>query len=270
MAEVTVGINTKIPFFLWRLEERKAQLDGNTIVTEKSAKDDETGETVIEKYTNTIQKAPWWIIFIIKYVPIILILLSADWGYYLWNGVGLFFAAAYMLWYFWMTENKPEQFYPVSIALVVALLLVGLFTGKMVYSSHIIANVVYFFLLKLMYDDYMFKVYERYYTIEGKTGMFVYMPVKIKYTAQNSKHIHGFLLGVIAVSLAMIVFNSVVMYKEYRADQERKAYMLQQMKEAEALKKSTKAQLVIEKKHDEGLSPEQIQLRQQLEIGVEQ
>lgn len=265
-----VHINTKIPFFLWMMTERDAEIVGNEITTKKIVVEEDGKTQREETYTNSIKKTPWWLIALIKYLPIVLILLTADWGYRLWNGVGLFFAAIYVFWFFWMSENNPKQFYPVSITALILMLLVGFWTGTLLYANHILSNVVYLFLIKLLYDDLIFKLYDRYYSVEGKIGMFVFTPDKINYSPINKGHVQKFLLGAAGISLIVIVVNGALMFNDYRETQARNAAWLEQQQKEEALTRSGKAQVVKETKTDENLSKEQMRLRQELGIEVQQ
>lgn len=267
---MTVKINTRIPFFLWRMTSREAEINNGTITTTQMVPNKEGEGEVEVTYTNTLEKAQWWLIALIKYIPILLILLTADWGYRLWNGIGMFFSALYMLWYFWMSEHKPEHFYPVSIAALIVLLSIGLFTGTLLYANHILSDIVYLFLLKLLYDDYSFKTYERYYAVEGKTGMFVYVPVSTKYAQKHKNQIQYFLVGIIALSLIMIAANGAMLFKEYR-DEKAQMRMLEELqKKEDQAKHSMKAQIINTPKVDENLTQEQVQLREELGIEVMQ
>lgn len=265
---MNVHINTKVPFFLWMMTEREAEITGTEITTKKIVTDEDEKTQREETYVNTIKKTPWWVIALVKYLPIMLILLTADWGYRLWNGIGLFFAAIYVFWFFWMSEHNPKQFYPVSITALILMLFVGFWTGTLLYANHILSNIVYLFLIKLLYDDLMFRLYDQYYSVEGKIGMFVFVPVKTNYSNTNKGHIQKFLLGAAGISLVLIVVNGALMFNEYREAQARTASWMEQQKNEESLMRSGKAQVVKETKTDENVSKEQMRLRQELGIEV--
>lgn len=265
---MNVKINTQIPFFLWKMEERDADIDGNQLITQKVVLAEDEKTEITETYVNTIIKTPWWFIVLIKYLPIMLILITADWGYHLWNGIGLFFAAVYMLWFLWMEKNKPAQFYPVTISAIIILLIVGLLTGKLLYANHIVSDVIYLFLIKLLVDDYLFKTYNQYYSIAGKNGMFVYLPITTEYTNKQKSYIQNSLLGLAGISLIAIVINSAFLYKEYRVNQVNQvAWDIKQKAEAVA-RKSGKAEIIKTINVEENLTDAQKQLRKQLGIGV--
>lgn len=269
MKKISVRINTRVPFFLWRMTERKATFLGDKVVTEKIIPGEDGAESTVETYTNEVVKTPWWVIALVRYLPILLILLTADWGIDLWNGVGMFFAAAYMLWYLWMSGNKPTHFYPVSIAALLVLLGTGFLSGTLLYANHILSDIVYLFLAKMLYDDYTSRAYERYYSVVGKTGMFVYVDPAVQQTEHDKNIIRWALVGIAAVSLVIIVANAAIMFKEYQRQKAIEQQMLLNEQKAAERRKSAKAELIIEKKSEENLTAEQARLRQQLGIEVD-
>lgn len=261
-----VKINTKIPFFLWWMTNREASIAGDKLTTKKVSKN-EAGEEVVETFENTLIKTPSWLVALLKYFPLVLILLTGDWGYYMWNGIGMFFAAGYMYWFFWMKQNAPQQFYPVTIGSILVIAVVGLMIGKLLYANHIVSTTISLFLIKLLYDDIMFKQYDKYFTVQGKIGMFVYVPDVIKYKETNQLHITRFLVGVMVIGLVMITVNGAIAFKEYRAEQKQfEEYSAQEAKNA-LQSKSKKAELINVNVVEENLTKEQIQLREQLGIG---
>ena len=262
---MTVLINTRVPFFLWKMTEKEAEIQNNVIRTSKTFTDDD-GKEKIEHYENKLEKAPLWLIFMVKYLPILLIFLTADWGVRLWNGIGFFFAAAYMLWFVWMVEQKPKQFYPVTIASVIVVVSIGFASGTLLYANHIVSDVVYLFLLKLIYDDYTFLNNNRYFTVVGKIGMFVYIPIENRYTEKDKNIINMSLIGLMGLSLIVIVVNSVIIYKEYRQNEITKKRMLNIIEHP----KKSHTEFIAQKPQDENLTKDQIQLRKQLGIGEEQ
>lgn len=266
-----VFINTAIPFFLWKMVERDAVIEGNKILTKKMIKDDDTGIEKEDTYTNSLSKAPWWLISLVKYLPILLIILSADWGYHMWNGVGLFFAALYMLWFDWMTKNKPEHFYPVTGGILLALIVIGLWTGKLLYVNYILSYTVYFFLIVYLYNEIMFKMYEHYYMVDGRIGMFVYVPINIKKEEKHEGHYFKFFIAIAAISLIMIVANGALIFKEYQAQKASYVKWVAEQKNQEKEERSGVGKLVnVPVQKAEVLTQEQRQLREELGIEVEQ
>lgn len=264
-----IAINTKIPFFLWRMEEREAEIHGDTIITKKMVDIDEQGTQQEETYTNHITKSPWWMVGMIKYLPILLILVTADWGVQLWNGIGLFFASLYMFWYFWMQENKPNQFYPVTIGSIVVLLVGGFLSGTLLYANHIVSDVIYLFLIKMLIDDYLFKNHERFYKVDGKVGMFVYFKEDNQYSDKWKYNLNIALIGLAAIALVITVINGAMAYNEYRKAKQIEAELEVREKQYALDKNKTRAVLVQPTHTQEKLTDDQILLRQQLEIGGE-
>lgn len=262
---MTVRINTKVPFFLWKMEEREVQLQGDVLHTKKKIKKEDGTEEEIQ-YQNIIEKTPSWMVFLVRHLPIILILVTADIGVQMWNGVGFLFAALFVYWYLFATKEKIKHFYPVAIGSVVAMTILGLLTGKLLYVNHVLSDVVYLFLLKMLADDYLFKNLDKYYSVHGKIGMFVYFPTRDAYNQKEKTIAERILIGLAALSLIVVVVNSALMYKEYKQEEEyKKILLIQQQKQAEE-KKSKKAVLVIQKVVEENLTQEQVELRKQLGI----
>jgi hypothetical protein len=247
------------------MTNREAEIDGNKLTTFKTVKDEE-GADKVEVYENRIQKAPVWLIAMLKYLPLVLILLTADWGYRMWNGIGMGLAAAYMYWFLWMVDNKPKQFYPVTISAVLVITAFGLFFGKLIYVNHIISMVINLFLMKILYDDLMFKQYNHYFTVEDKAGMFVYTPNPVAYGLKNQKHIGRFLIGIMGISLVMITVNGAILFQEYRQGKLKyDAWVAQDQKNTQEMI-SGRAELIAEKPVEENLSKSQRELREQLGI----